>query len=410
MIELGESPSSADTIDWPGVVVVGGGATGILTAIYLRDKGEAVLLLESRSLCSGQTGKCHGWIHRGSVFPDASQRDVEDLQKGASAWRSLATSSGDEPFTPEAVVAGVGSRTRRQVEQACPEARSGAADDSDLPELQAVSWKIRTAESAIVPRDVLRAALARAEVVPRRAEALGFVGGPGVARRAETLVVRGPEGRLVGIKARGYVLAAAWGVPKILANQGDCSTRRLSFMLVARSPHLFGRPFAIPERRSLGVFGVPRSAGNSRYLLISNFISYSVRTDLEHALDTWLSGIEPVLRSNLPGVWRDQDARWGVYPAIKTEPAREQTLGVPQMRRVETGYSNVVAGLTGKLTLAPMLAGQLSAEVLRQSRDEPANTGGRLSPDALPAADWSPEEWEITPLCRRATLFGGGDD
>ena len=39
------------------VVVIGGGLTGILTALFLSEAGKKVILLEADRLCGGQTGR-----------------------------------------------------------------------------------------------------------------------------------------------------------------------------------------------------------------------------------------------------------------------------------------------------------------------------------------------------------------
>lgn len=389
-------------VDWPGVVVVGGGATGLLTALALDRQGVPTLVLEHSTLCSGQTGQCHGWLHRGAVFPDATADDLDQLDRGARAWERLA--AGAESIM-ECHVAGVSERTRRSAMAVWD--RSGLRHRSVAVRGVAARWLLSGPETAVVPRDILASAVAGSSVVLRRARAVGLRPGPdGTA--AEQLRVAAGECEY-DVSAAGFVIAGGTGLDPLLPGIPGL-TRRLSFMVVARSATVGETGVAIPEQEALGLFAVPRLVGTRRFLLISNFMSYAPPAHLGDVRRSWLNAMRSSIRRFLPDLWAADDARWGVYPATKVEPARHLVLGMPRAMLLPSPYANVAAAVPGKLTLAPLVAERLAEAVLPfASRTRAAAQAVDTVVDLLPPARWGPEEWEVIPLVRRATLFSDID-
>ncbi|GAA2909435.1 hypothetical protein Acy02nite_88980 [Actinoplanes cyaneus] len=345
-------------IRWPGVVIVGGGAAGLLTALELDRRGVAALVLERGTLCCAQSGQAHGWLHRGGVYPDATAADRDQLEAGARRWAAL------------------------------------AGDGTPLTECHIPGGR---PEQALVPLRALRTALAGSTVALRQAEVIRIQPDPG-GRTAAGLTVRTPDGtaRLV---ADAYVLTAGAGIGPLMP--APDLLHRLSFMLVVRSAAVTGTGFAIPGQEALGLFAVPRATDTYRYLLLSNFISYMPSAQPALCRANWLAGIRPAVQRYLPGLWDAPDALWGIYPAIKAEPARRVALGVSDLGLPPTPYRNVVAGVPGKLTLAPLLAERLADAVTPYARTNADAT----PPATLPEATWGPEEWEVTALVRRSTLY-----
>ncbi|GBC70993.1 Anaerobic glycerol-3-phosphate dehydrogenase subunit A [Candidatus Calditenuaceae archaeon HR02] len=64
------------------VVVVGGGAVGVFTALDLALRGVSVLLLERGRLCSGTSGRSHGMLHSGARYattdPEAARECIRE--------------------------------------------------------------------------------------------------------------------------------------------------------------------------------------------------------------------------------------------------------------------------------------------------------------------------------------------
>ncbi|MEO3755207.1 FAD-dependent oxidoreductase [Streptomyces sp. B6B3] len=407
-------PEPTPEIRWPGAVVAGGGVTALLTALELERRQISTLVVEQESLCSGQTGKCHGWLHRGAVFPDAEAEDVDQLDRGARRWDRIVRRAPGHHTLVGCRVGGVHERTHDVI--------TGTWDrlgleyrGSDDVVAGPFRWLLSGPESAIRPLDVLRDTLAPSSVTLRSGRAVSLVPDrPGT--RAASLVVRAGQ-RTLRIRADSFVLANGEGLTAALPDARISSrvTRRLSFMLVVRSNAVGATGLAVPEQEALGLFAVPRTRDQERgrYLLISNFISYAPSADATLSRSHWLAGIRCVIRRFLPDVWHDDDALWGIYPAVKVEPRRDLALGVSNMAVLPTSFDNVLVGLPGKLVLAPLLAERLADAVLPHAR----SCDGRSAPapcsdgalSLLPAARWGPEEWEVTPLLRRDTLFQGDD-
>jgi glycine/D-amino acid oxidase-like deaminating enzyme len=402
-------PGAAEELRWPGAVVIGGGGTALLTALELEKRGVPALVIEQGTLCSGQTGQCHGWLHRGGVFPDARMEDLEQLNMGARRWGKLIQRSPEPHSVLSCYVGGQRKQTYAAVTGVWEHLglayhRSDTAGD-------ACNWLLGGPESAVVPLDVLRAALVDSSVVLRSAQATSFIPDH-TGAKAESLLVKVGQ-RILRLHADSFVLANGAGISAVLPdpNLSSLVTGRLSFMLVVRSSAVVESGIAIPEQEALGLFAVPRKRNDSRsqHLLLSNFMSYAPSADITYSRANWLAGIRPTLKRFLPEIWDDLDALWGIYTAVKVEPRRRLALGVSNMAVLPTFFDNVVAGVPGKLVLAPLLAEQLADAVAAHTRSFKDLSGSASAADALldqmPPAQWGPEEWEVTPLVRRASLF-----
>jgi hypothetical protein len=399
-----------EDLRWPGVVVVGGGGTGLLTALELDRRGFAVLVIEHVALCSGQTGQCHGWLHRGGVFPDAPVEQADQLDRGARCWLELMEHGPESGDVMSCYLGGRQEQTLTAVSAVWRRIGLGH-ERADVPG-GACTWSVRAPERAVVPVGILRAAVAGSGVALRDAEAVRFLPSRR-GSRAAALVVRTGQ-RLVRLHADAFVLANGAGIATVLPDPALASgiAGRLSFMLVVRSSTVPDWAFAIPEQEALGLFGVPRTSARSRCLLLSNFLSYAVTTDISHAQANWLAGTRTTIRRFLPRTWSADDALCGVYPAVKVEPTRALALGVAGMAVLSTPFTNVSAGVPGKLVLAPLLARQL-ADAVAPHADPPdrrcvVSDLTSTVTDRLAPVGWGPEEWQVTPLVRRATLFDEG--
>ncbi|WP_193318052.1 MULTISPECIES: FAD-dependent oxidoreductase [Streptomyces] len=395
---------------WPGAVVVGGGVTALLTAVELEARGVPVLVIERDSLCSGQTGKCHGWLHRGAVFLDAPPEDIDQLDRGARRWDRLISRTAARDAVVTCEVVGVKDETRDGIVGTWERLGLGRVP-AEAVGAGPCRWRLTGPETAIRPLDVLREILERSTVALRSGHVLRL-DPDRTGTTATSVLVRAGQ-RNVRVRGDSFVFANGEGIPGIFLD-ADVSARiarRQSFMLVVRSAAVGDRGLLIPEQEASHLFAVPRgrATDTSRHLLVSDFISYAPSTDISHARSAWLAGIRPTLRRFLPDLWNDDDALWGVYPAVKVEPLRDVALGISPMAVLPTPYRNVLVAVPGKLTLAPLLAERLADTVVPHIRS--GGRGGRSHPEAgvslddLPAAPWGPEEWEVTPLVRRETLF-----
>jgi len=380
--------------------------TGLLTAFELDRRGCATLVLERGTLCSGQTGQCHGWLHRGGIFPDASAEHVDRLDRGARRWMEMIAGLGAAGPVLGCDVGGLTEETLDAVTAAWQ--RLGLTHRRVGTGGAGCAWLVESPERAIVPLTALQAIIAGSTVILRTAEAVSLLPGRRTSR-AEALLIRAGQ-RMFRLYADAFVLANGSGITSVLPDSDLASriTSRLSFMLVVRSSQVGDRGFAVPAQEALGLFGVPRADGRHQYLLISNFLSYALTADVTYSRLNWLAGIRPTLERFLLDVWKDDDALWGIYPAIKVEPTRPIALGVSSMALLTTRFENVCAGVPGKLVLAPLLAERLADAVAPYVRQSVGCPPPLALVHGLPAAQWGPEEWEVTPLVRRATLFDEG--
>lgn len=397
--------TSLKVVDWPGVVVIGGGATGLLTALELDRRGLAALVVEETALCAGQTGQCHGWLHHGAIFTDAEPDELRLLHRGACRWEQLAAGLVGDVAVP-CYLAGLHQSTRTAI--AAVWDRLGLRYANADVTGEAYGWRLRGPEIAVVPVEVLRATLAASGVVLRRALAVELRA-TGNAGHATALVVHAGS-RAVSIRAAAFVVAGGAGIGGLLPDSDVPGrlTRRLSFMLVVRSKSVDSFGLAIPEQEALGLFAVPRTRDSERYMLLSNFVSYTPSADISAARANWLAGIAPTVARFLPDIWSAPDALWGLYSAVKVEPSRELAVGVAGPAELATAFTNVWAGVPGKLVLAPILAERLADHVTGHLTDlcpQPSDLAG-----ALPPALWGPEEWQVIPLVSRATMFGEDAD
>ncbi|MEF3047860.1 NAD(P)/FAD-dependent oxidoreductase [Pseudotabrizicola sp. L79] len=82
----GPAPQAAD------VVIIGGGVIGVMTALYLAQAGEKVVLLEKGRIAAEQSGRNWGWIRQQGRDPDELPIMVESLR----LWQGLAQQLGPE--------------------------------------------------------------------------------------------------------------------------------------------------------------------------------------------------------------------------------------------------------------------------------------------------------------------------
>ncbi len=79
-------PQSAD------VVVIGGGVVGVSTAIYLRRKGLAVVLVEKGRVAAEQSSRNWGWIRQQGRDP----AELPIMMEARRLWKELAEASGED--------------------------------------------------------------------------------------------------------------------------------------------------------------------------------------------------------------------------------------------------------------------------------------------------------------------------
>ncbi len=73
------------------VAIIGGGVIGVMTAVFLRQKGLSVLLLEKGRIAGEQSGRNWGWVRQQGRDP----AELPIMGESLSIWKGLAAELGD---------------------------------------------------------------------------------------------------------------------------------------------------------------------------------------------------------------------------------------------------------------------------------------------------------------------------
>jgi glycine/D-amino acid oxidase-like deaminating enzyme len=384
------------------VLVVGGGATGLLTAIALEEAGMKVTLLESEGLGAQQSNHSHGYLHLGYIYLAGTTDLVADLRDGSALWRermkhfSIPAAVGasqilfSNPFSAQSAVAHWKASGLPQERQEPSPIFSGRRE---------VVAAFRTGERSYDFSAVFRALAAQ---IP-----------PGISYVAGTAhaVIRDEDARVVGVRAHlnsqdetvvleagRYVLAAGTENERLIQNATHVRGRaysRTSYMMVLQSAQLPVLSYINPENESYGLFVSSRRHGHRVVWLVSNFLSYARLTTSKPAfalwtLATWNRLQELVDLESIP------DLRVGGYVAPKMElRARPGVLSAHAAEDYE--LENVLVAAPTKLTLAPVLAQQIARDIGKLGIARPL-PGATAIDDLVSAPSAGDEKWLSAPV------------
>lgn len=319
----------ATRVDWPGVVVVGGGISGLLVADRLRRDGVPTLLVEQSALAAGQTAHCHGYLHRGYIYRQLDAAQHAALRAGADWWDDLFDRTGHPALSRTSVIGMHGDRQRD--ETTARWRRHGMAYERTDPHplLRRLTATYLVPEATVAPTDALRTATATTGRSPAlHGRVVRLHARADTVTAVDVLTTGGP----LTISAMQFVLAAGAGLERLLAPSGRHTVlrRRLSFMLVCHTELPLPPAFCLPADEAQGLFVASRPAGSGRRYLMSTFVNFwpNERNVLARAL--WLQGIGRVLAEHVPELWHDPHARWGLYPAERRSSNPGPATGSPR--------------------------------------------------------------------------------
>jgi glycine/D-amino acid oxidase-like deaminating enzyme len=382
-----------------GVLIVGGGATGIIIAEMLEDRGVSALLVEQQGLAGGQTAHCHGYLHRGYAYRRLSARERGELNEGADWWEGRAARSGsqDAISSPASVIA---YPTREEARRAWRSwAAAGAVDGvraMSAPGIAGVQAAFTVPERTIVPRSVLRLPGSSQEVLIGQAITV-IADGPDIS--AIDVVA---SGHVTRISAVSYVLAAGLGIPVLVVGGATSFRERVSFMLVCETSAEIPHAFCLPSDEAQGLFAVSRARPGHRAFLLSNFASFLPSGDYGVAMAFWLRGMGRLLARFVPMIWDDDHAAWGIYAASKLESAGPRAW-VPGGAVTTCGWRNGVVVAPGKLVLAPVYARRAVSLIEGMLGSLTVAKPGRRR--VQPADAWASEDWERVGKVSRRQLI-----
>lgn len=381
---------------WAGdAVVVGGGATGLLTARGLAQLGHEVTLVEADGLGAAQSNHSHGYLHRGHTYLSPGDALVATLGRGADAWLAEYERLGLDPLSREGRVGFVNPVSARAATE-----RWRAAglwfEDAEPP----AGFDGGRFASFHATRE------ATIDLTPWL-ETMRARGLPGVRLlrgTATRVLVR--DGAAAGVEVDGRlellaghtVLAAGTGNLRLAesatAHRGR-AVNRTSYMLVLAARGLLRATAVIPDHEAYGLFLAPRGLPDGRDVwLVSNYVSYAGGPGSPRAALLWARALARTLR-RYTHVFDHDELAWGLYAAPKGE-VRFDRRSLNQHVVERYGLANLFVASPTKLTLVPLLAGEL-VEALRLEQPLPR-------PHGLPRAEASdvlavrPECWTGVPL------------
>lgn len=350
------------------VAVVGGGLTGLLTALGLRAAGLDVVLVESRTVGARQSSASHGYLHRGFAYGPAEEGMTPALAEARPYW--------DQLRSPVEITSESYAASCQDEGAACATADwsgRGLSFDETVPPrfLRGVARAFRTHEPTIdVGRllsgllDELRAA--GVPVLDQREAALGTA-----ARGRVEVVLRSTSSGEVGCtSARHVVLATGAGLVhgSDLTGTSTLDTRRA--YMAAFTGDLPMTSLIFPESARHGLFIAPRpTTTRGRVVwLVSDYQSFAPSVRPEDGLSSWWTEhIRRSLGSVLTSELMSGIELLGVYSEIKSglKPPRGT---VSALTSIASTTGPVVIAAPSKLTLAPVAAERATALTLRALR------------------------------------------
>jgi glycine/D-amino acid oxidase-like deaminating enzyme len=377
------------------VLVVGAGASGLLTASSLASRGLDCTLVEAAGLGAQQSNHSHGYLHSGYAYLDARTDFIRDLQSGSRAWSRMFRELGVVPVTETSTIGfsaqlnALAATTHwRRAGLAVAPTAPPTAFRGDL----AACFCAAEPTYCFSPFFATRSSHASDGVTTRQATVSRLLrdGDRIVGVEVEL------EGRLARLRADRYVLTAGASNERLIASATNHRGRvvaRTSYMLVVQAPDLPTVSAIFPENELYGLFLASRRHDGETVWLVSNYISFSGGEQTEIARRLWLQGTLRTLR-RATEVLDMSDVKCGYYVAPKLE-LRQQPAAISSYGIDTYGLENVWVAAPTKLTLVPPMAEELAEQVATAPSEPRHSTLPRL---ASKAVEPQPEMWQAERL------------
>ncbi|MDV7202481.1 FAD-dependent oxidoreductase [Mycolicibacterium fortuitum] len=393
-----------EELDAGDVVVIGAGASGVLTSSALSAKGLEVTLIDRRGLAAEQSSHSHGYMHRGHIYQKPSPELVLALQTGADRWKDELTAVGVKPLNENAVVGFIHEHNAKVAAGAWREAglQFGKAEAVPGVNHDALPFCYDTREQTYDFTAWFEAARSRHLGNVRTVQATAT----GLLRDDREIVgVRVDIGeRTLVLRSRFVVLAAGTGNLDLVSTATTYRGRamnRLSFMLVLAARGLPRLSLVSPENGTYGLFMVSRHTDEMDYWLVSNFVSYSDVSCTRNAAALWIRGVVRLMNMYTFALNDNYSPEWAIYPAAKGE-LRSNRNQIEKHTTENYRLNNVCVAAPTKLTLAPLLADDIAAHVLKHIMKAPPRAS--RPPVQGQSLDLVPETWTAQTLLLNGAL------
>ncbi|MCD2139760.1 FAD-dependent oxidoreductase [Rhodococcus pyridinivorans] len=352
------------TVHCGDALIIGAGASGILTARNLTKMGLAVTLVDRNAIGYAQSNHSHGYMHRGHIYQKPAQGLVDALNSGADRWKEEFSTAGIEPLNRNAVVAFENSYNAEVASRAWQRAGlvshrlTEAAGLRTQPGMTCFETFEETYDFTPWFHYANSSFLADTLTISGAAYELKRTGS-----KVDGIFVRTPSRNLL-LTARFYILAAGTGnlgLVQTATNFRGRALNRMSFMLVLSGRDLPKLSLVSPENATNGLFMVSRHEPAADYWLVSNFVSFSGSECNENAAAMWARSIYRTL-SRFTTVLELESGNWGIYRAPKGE-LRTNRNRLDKHSLQSYGLENLIVAAPTKLTLCPLLADEVAKEI-----------------------------------------------
>lgn len=386
------------------VLVVGGGASGLLTASNLASRGLDCTVVEATGLGAKQSNHSHGYLHSGYGYLHGRIGFIRDLQSGSRAWSRMLWELGVEPLTTTSTI-GFRDRLNAMAATAHWRRMGLAVEPAPLPGAFRPEFAscFSTAEPTYCFSSFFSSRLLSKGVTVRRATVHRLL------REGDRIVAAEVEfdGHFARLTADRYVLTAGAANEELIESATNHRGRvvaRTSYMLIVQAPELPTVSSILPENDVYGLFLASRRRDGETVWLVSNYVSFAGPEQTNVARRLWLQGtLRTLLR--VTDVFDRPNVQFGCYVAPKLElrqqPGTLSTYGIDMY-----GLENIWVAAPTKLTLVPPMAQELTEQIVAAGWCPGRAASPRLASGPV---DAQPEMWEaekLAPLDEFCTRYG----
>lgn len=323
MIETVSDPRPDVEYDAGDVLVVGAGASGLLTAANLASRGLDCTVVEAIGVGARQSNHSHGYLHSGYGYLDGRIDFIRDLQSGGRAWARIMWELGAKPITNSSTI---GFRDGLNAMAATAHWRRMGLPVEAGTQPSGFTQDFAACFSTAEPTYCFSSFFLSHKSVASDRATLRTATVHRLLRENDRIVAAEVDldGQPARLTADHYVLtagAANEGLIESATNHRGRVVARTSYMLIVQAPDLPMISAIFPEGEIYGLFIASRRRDRETVWLISNYISFAGPKQTNVAQRLWLQGTLRTLR-RVTDVFERPNVLFGCYDASSREPSR----------------------------------------------------------------------------------------